>query len=176
MKPFEIIKKEVLIDEDYCFVEKQEVKFPNGETGDWFVRGRKNLAAVVVIPELPDGGFLLEKSYKHGAGEIIIEFPAGLIDDGETPEQAVHRELLEETGYSSDQWELLGSALSDPTSSAMQYFFFHARNCQKTSQQKLDNAEQIETFIVENRDELYEVLHKKNNIATASLACLSFLR
>lgn len=45
---------------------------------------------------------LLEKQFRPPAGKVCIEFPAGLIDEGETPEECALRELREETGYIGD--------------------------------------------------------------------------
>ena len=59
--------------------------------------------AVVIIPLLrsPDGSVdtLLVEQYRPPVRQSTTEFPAGLIDDNETPEQAALRELREETGY-----------------------------------------------------------------------------
>ena len=42
---------------------------------------------------------ILQKQYRPPVGKVVIELPAGLIDAGETPQQAAIRELKEETGY-----------------------------------------------------------------------------
>ena len=109
------------------------------------------------------------------SGKIIIEFPAGLIDDGEDPLTAAKRELLEETGYTAESWDLLGVALANPTSSNMNYYFFHGKNCQKTGEQKCDAAEQIETFIVKDKEDLKKNLLKSSNVSVASLAAYAYL-
>ncbi len=61
------------------------------------IAGRR---AVVIIPWLmPSDRLLLIRQYRPPARGMVIEFPAGLIDDGETAEQAAVRELKEETGF-----------------------------------------------------------------------------
>ena len=55
--------------------------------------------AVVLIMHSPDGKrVLLNREFRLAPGEWVYNFPAGLIDPGETPEQAAARELREETG------------------------------------------------------------------------------
>lgn len=48
---------------------------------------------------------LLQKQFRPPLDKICIEFPAGLVDKGETPEQAAVRELAEETGYAGEVME-----------------------------------------------------------------------
>ncbi len=64
--------------------------------------------AVIVVPVLPDGHLLLERVYRHPHRQWFVEFPAGGIDAGETPEQAAARELLEETGFVAKRLTRLG--------------------------------------------------------------------
>jgi ADP-ribose pyrophosphatase len=47
---------------------------------------------------------LLERQYRHAAGDYLWELPAGRIDPGENELAAAKRELIEETGYRADQW------------------------------------------------------------------------
>lgn len=54
--------------------------------------------AVSILPVDKDGNVYLVRQYRHAVGEEMIEAPAGLIEEGETPEQAALRELREETG------------------------------------------------------------------------------
>lgn len=51
---------------------------------------------------------LLEKQFRPPAAKVCIEFPAGLLDEGESPDECALRELREETGY-------VGDVVPDPT-------------------------------------------------------------
>jgi 8-oxo-dGTP pyrophosphatase MutT (NUDIX family) len=72
-----------------------------GQERRWESAARQgNAAAVLVIPTLrPSGRLVLIRQYRPPVDAFVIEFPAGLVDPGETPEQAAEREVLEETGY-----------------------------------------------------------------------------
>jgi ADP-ribose pyrophosphatase len=55
---------------------------------------------ILAILDKPTGPeVLLEKQFRPPTGKVVVEFPAGMVDEGETPEQAAIRELREETGY-----------------------------------------------------------------------------
>lgn len=55
--------------------------------------------AVCIAPLLPDGSVLLEREFRYPLNSWCVSLPAGLIDAGESLEEAVARELSEETGY-----------------------------------------------------------------------------
>ena len=58
--------------------------------------GRKT--AVEIIPRFQDGDYLLCREFRFAVNDYVWEFPTGVIDGDETPEQAAERELREETG------------------------------------------------------------------------------
>ena len=70
--------------------------------------------AVVIIPVDDEENVILVKQYRHPIGLDLLEAPAGLIEDGEEPDDAAMRELREETGYASRNLRLLGGFWSSP--------------------------------------------------------------
>ncbi len=174
MKKFKILSKEVLIDSPYCLIEKQIVEFHDGNKGEWFVKNCGD--AVIVFPVLNSGEILLQRSYKHGSGEIVTECCAGLIDEGEEPIQSAKRELLEETGHEAGELEKIGEIFADPTSATMRYHIFLAKNCVCTGEQQLDKSEQIEVFTVKDFNEAKELLTSGEvKTSAATMAALSFI-
>jgi ADP-ribose pyrophosphatase len=64
--------------------------------------------AVMVVPILDDGRLVMERQYRYPLGRVLLEFPAGKLDPGETVARCAERELVEETGYTATEWARAG--------------------------------------------------------------------
>ena len=100
---------------------------------------------VDVIALTADLNVVLVDQYRHAVGQIRTEFPAGVVDDAEPPMVAIKRELLEETGYASEDWHLLGSAAVNPVWQTNRIHCFLALGAKKVAEQDLDEGEAIRT-------------------------------
>lgn len=101
--------------------------------------------AVVVVAELEDGRFVLERQWRYPLARAFTEFPAGKLDAGEDPWLCAQRELREETGYTARQWAYAGPVhLAIAYSTEVIHLFF-ARDLQ-AGQRRLDPGEFLDVF------------------------------
>ena len=89
---------------------RDSVALPDGTTA--FREYVVHPGAVMVIPLLQDESgewrVVLERQFRYPIGEVMVEFPAGKLDEGEAVKACAQRELLEETGYSARHWARAG--------------------------------------------------------------------
>jgi len=87
-------------------VSVQRVRLPNGRTVDDYHQ-IKLQDYTLIFAQTSAGEVIVERAYKHGPRQYTLSLPAGLMEEGETPLASAQRELLEETGYVSDDWHSL---------------------------------------------------------------------
>jgi ADP-ribose pyrophosphatase len=144
---WKVLESEYLFNQPWLTIRKEKCELPNGtlmpayyilEYPSWV-----NVFALTSENEL-----VMVKQYRHGLGTIGLELPGGVVDQGEEPEQAVRRELLEETGYTFDDYTFLGRISANPATSNNYTYFYLARNGRKVAGQQLDQTEDIEVVTV----------------------------
>ncbi|MBN4064618.1 NUDIX hydrolase [Dehalococcoides mccartyi] len=87
-----------------------DIVHPDGRPGKYaWVRSHSGNGAVMTIPVTPSEKYLMIKVYRHPSKRFLWEFPAGLMEQGETPIEAGQRELLEETGLVPNKMTMLGT-------------------------------------------------------------------
>ena len=164
------IKSELIANKgNFVNVEQYKITLNNGEEiiREKIKKGKRDGNAVVVLPVTKDGNFVLIVQPRVFTEKgVTVEIPAGYIDEGETPEQAAMRELIEETGYTPEKLVYLTSYYQDQGCSATYNHAYLALGCKKVSEQKLDHDEYIR-FIEVNREEFEEII-KQNYIVDAN--------
>jgi len=70
--------------------------------------------SVSIVPLDGRGNVLMVRQYRKAVGQVLLEVPAGGMDEGETPEVCARRELEEETGYTARRMERLASFFTTP--------------------------------------------------------------
>jgi len=94
-------------------------------------------------PKDPD--VVLERQYRHAAGQFLMELPAGRVEPGETPLAAAKREMIEETGYRAKRWTLLAKYFASPGFLGEWMQIYLARDIHEGTA-KPEPDEQIEVF------------------------------
>ncbi len=113
---------------------------------------------VIVVPVLKDKNntecFLMVKQWRHGSARLSIEFPGGVIDEGETADDAVLRELQEETGKTAETLIHLADVYPNPAIMENKTHIYLAYCTADTKKQSLDDDEFVEIEMMPVRDVL----------------------
>lgn len=103
--------------------------------------------AVMVVPLMDDGQVVLERQFRYPVGRVLVEFPAGKLDLGESSLTCAKRELAEETGYVASEWAFAGVLHPLAAYSTEHIDVWFARGL-TAGPQHLDPGEFLEVFSV----------------------------
>jgi ADP-ribose pyrophosphatase len=116
-KALQIIDRQTVWEGRFIRVLLLEYHDDKGKVRRWEAVERINCDGIVaIIPITKEGEVLMIRQFRPALNSYVIEFPAGLNDKGETLVDAARRELIEETGYMSETFELLAEG---PVSSGL---------------------------------------------------------
>jgi ADP-ribose pyrophosphatase len=123
--------------------ESRRYASPNGsKVGDFDVLHFSSWVNVIALTS--EKKMLLISQFRAGTEEVTLELPGGAMDPGEQTLVAAQRELAEETGYQSDDWEPLTRVTANPAFMSNDCTTYLARGAQKMGGQNLDPLEEIE--------------------------------
>jgi len=124
---------------------RDTVRLPGGGTATReFVR---HPGAVMVVPIADDGRLVIERQHRYPLDQVLLEFPAGKLDPGETTLHCAQRELLEETGFRAREWAHAGRMHNAPAYSTEFIEIWFARGL-AAGEQQLDDGEFIEVQLL----------------------------
>lgn len=173
-----ILKSQDVSPSKWFPVIRDDVELPNGKVIEYFKSQLENVAMVVAITTENEVVFV--RQYKHGIGEVCIEFPAGRIEHGRTPEETAILELQEEVGVIIGAHSLIKliELWTEPSKSSVRVTGFFVNNVTITGDQHLEESENIEvlkipiseidSFINDNE------IHASDTLALLLLAKMKF--
>ncbi len=144
---WERLRSERLIETSYFTLRSDALRLPDGAVKDpYYVIERPD--AAIIFPLTGAGEVVLVRQYRPPLERMELGLPAGLVEEGEEPEAAARRELLEETGYSGGEWEPLGSLASSPSLKDNWAYLYLARGVEETAAPDPDEHELVEVVKV----------------------------
>jgi ADP-ribose pyrophosphatase len=127
----------------FLHVLRDSVRLPDGSqaTREYVIHS----GAVMVVALLGDGRLVLERQYRYPMQAVMLEFPAGKLDPGESSLACAQRELREETGYSAREWAKAG-VLHPVISYSTEFIDIWFARGLTLGQRKLDAGEFLDVF------------------------------
>ena len=161
-----VVGKELISSYQQGYIGKttSKVTLANGKEVivDTITKNKRPGDAAVIIPITEDEKFVMVvQSRPNTRPGVVVEFPAGMVDDGEDPIVSARRELLEETGYECDDIYLLEEHYQDQGCSEAVIRMYVATGCRKVAEQKLDSDENLD-FIELGYDEILNLIKNSN--------------
>ncbi len=151
------VNKSVTIHQGRIFkIVKENITLANGVSSDMDII--RHPGASAIIPLSDKNTIILIKQYRHAIGNYIWEIPAGTLDHDEPPIECAKRELIEETGYSANQWQKLGEIISVPGYSDERIHIFLANDL-VPARQNLDKDEMLDVHEIKF-DDAMEMIHR----------------
>ena len=144
---WERLRSQRLLETPYFALRSDKLRLPGGAVKDpYYVVERPD--AAIIFPLTGEGEAVLVRQYRPPLERMELGLPAGLVEEGEKPEAAARRELLEETGYSGGEWEPLGALASSPSLKDNWAYLFLARGVEEMAPPDPDEHELVETVRV----------------------------
>jgi ADP-ribose pyrophosphatase len=171
IEPEETVHSETVFSGKLISVRRDRVSLPEGRTTQREIV--VHAETIAVLPILEDGRVVCVRQYRKAAERLLLEVPAGGIDGEETPEEAVRREMIEETGYRVGAVEHLCSFFTSPGFTTEYMHLFRATGL--TPGEPTEETDQIEVVLLTPDDAWQRV--QSGEIADAkSILALCYAR
>ncbi len=157
MTPWKKISSERILEGNkFLSVEKHSVQLPDGKIiPDWQIVITPDFVNVVAVTD--ENKFIIIRQYKYAVGGETLSTVGGYIEKNENPLDAAKRELLEETGYYSDDWITIGKFFVDSNRGCGNAHLFIAKNVKKISEPNSGDLEEQEILLF-SRNEVEKYL------------------
>lgn len=167
------ISSKYLFKRDWLTLREDVCERPDGKIIDpYYVYEFPEWVAALALTK--DGKVIMVRQYRHALGETIMELPGGCVDASDASyEDAIARELLEETGYRFDKIEYLCKTSANPSTNNNLLRAYLATGGEKVTEQKLDDGEDIEVHLL-SIDEVKQLIRENKLMQSMHTTALFF--
>jgi ADP-ribose pyrophosphatase len=167
---WERLRSERLFETPYFALRSDRLRLPDTTIKDpYYVVERPD--AAIIFPLTREGEVVLVRQYRPPLERMELGLPAGLVEEGEKPETAARRELLEETGYSGGEWEPLGALASSPSLKDNWAYLFLARGVEASAPPDPDEHELVEVIKI-SVGELLGLIQSGQIVSSSGVAAI----
>lgn len=142
------VSEDQVVYDGWLRIRRRTYRLPDGRTVEWDMHAGG--PTVAVLARTPEGRLVMVRQFRPGPDRVVLTLPGGMMDAGETPEQAAARELREETGYAAGSLQLVVSAIVN--ASPYHRHVVIARDCTPRHELALDEHEDCEPVVMDVAD------------------------
>lgn len=153
-------------------IEKRIYRMPDGKEAEFYLKNGHSSVACVALTK--DKQVVLVKQFRPGPAKMLLELPGGVVEEGESLEEAITQELFEESGYSGEA-QFVSNLLPDAYTTYEKNFFV-VTNCEKIGEpQQEANGEELEVVLMSLADFRKHIRTGQMTDVEGSYLCLDFL-
>jgi ADP-ribose pyrophosphatase len=170
---WKILSSEYIFKDTWFTVRKDKCETPDGKIVDpYYVYEFPTW--VTALPITADNKVIMVRQYRHAIEDVSLEIPGGCVDHTDKNLQdAVSRELLEETGYTFKHFDYLGKISPNPSTNNNWMHMYLAKGGVKTHAQNLDHNEEIEVELY-TIEELKDLIKANMIIQSMHVTCILY--
>ena len=169
---WKVLESEYLFKEPWLTVRKDKCEMPDGTIiPSFYVNEYPEWVNAFALTK--EGKVVMVKQYRHGIKEISTELPGGVAEENESMEEAIRREMKEETGYEFDEVSFLGKICANPSTTNNYMHMFLAKGGRKVTEPKLDEAEDLEVLLLEV-EEVKELVRNNQMHQSLHVNCIFY--
>ena len=170
---WKIISSEYIFSDLWFKVRKDICETPQGKIiNPYYVYEFPTWVTAFALTE--ENKVVMVRQYRHALGEVCIELPGGCVDNTDKNLQdAMARELLEETGHSFSSYEYLGKISANPSTNNNLMHMFLAKGGKKISEPQLDGNEELEVELF-SIDEVKQLVKENKIVQAMHVTCILY--
>lgn len=171
-----LLKRKKIYETKHAVLFSDDVQLPNGEIiKDYSVVSFPD--GVVVVATDTDNNLIAITEYKYAIDKTILNLPSGTAEDGLEIKEIAKKELLEETGYTSDDIEIISEIYEYPSKLTHRLHIVRITNAHKVSRVDHETSEQIgQVLLLKSLNDTKLRFNTSYNITALALTLPKFIR